>query len=89
MTNNIKCREDLLASSRYMDIPVNLSSRSITFYFTHTALFLKKQLTAFLGSFILEKSIDPRKIQKARKYSKRYQAVGCYPKGAWLCNTTY
>jgi hypothetical protein len=37
----------------------------------------------------LEKSVHPRKTQKARKYSKRYQAVDGYPKGEWLCNTTY
>jgi hypothetical protein len=39
--------------------------------------------------FILEKSIDPRKTQKARKYSKRYQVVDRHPKGEWLRNTTY
>jgi len=31
-------------------------------------------------SFILEKSFRPRKTQKARKYSKRYQSVGALPK---------
>ncbi|WP_340123557.1 hypothetical protein [Methylobacter svalbardensis] len=30
---------------------------------------------------ILEKSFDPRKTQKARKYSKRYQVVDRHPKG--------
>jgi len=28
-----------------------------------------------------KKSFDPRKTQKARKYSKRYQVVYCHPKG--------
>ncbi len=32
-------------------------------------------------NFILEKSFDPRKTQKARKYSKRYQVVDRHPKG--------
>jgi len=32
----------------------------------------------------LEKSVDPRKTQKARKYSKRQQALYSYPKGEWL-----
>jgi hypothetical protein len=35
----------------------------------------------------LEKSVDPRKTQKARKDSKKYQAQDRYPKGGWLCNT--
>jgi hypothetical protein len=36
---------------------------------------------------ILEKSVGSRKTKKARKNSKRYQAVDHYPKGEWLCNT--
>ena len=32
----------------------------------------------------LEKSFRPRKTQKARKYSKRYQSVGRHPKGEGL-----
>ena len=32
-------------------------------------------------TFNLEKSFFPRKTQKARKYSKRYQIVACHPKG--------
>ena len=34
--------------------------------------------------FTLEKSFRPRKTQKARKFSKRYQAVDRHPKGEWL-----
>ena len=45
---------------------------------------------AIIGDFavnntlILEKSVDPRKTQKARKYSKRYQSVERHPKGEGL-----
>jgi len=36
---------------------------------------------------ILEKAVDPRKLQKAQKYSKRYQDVGSYSaiQREWLC----
>jgi len=38
-------------------------------------------LSEIAGRFILEKSFDPRKTQKARKNSKRYQVVYRHPKG--------
>ena len=36
----------------------------------------------------LEKSFDPRKTRKARKYSTRNQIVDRHHKGEWLFNTT-
>jgi len=40
-------------------------------------------------SIIPEKSFDPRKTRKARKYSKGYKIVSRHLKGERLCKTTY
>jgi hypothetical protein len=41
----------------------------------------QKNPTVVFTSFILEKSFDPRKTQKARKNSNRYSIAGSHPKG--------
>jgi len=41
-------------------------------------------LTGYRAILNPEKSFRPRKTQKARKFSNRYQTVDRHPKGKWL-----
>jgi len=42
---------------------------------------LLRRKRSIIEAINLKKSFDPRKTQKARKYSKRYQVVYHHPKG--------